>query len=259
MSNTKHDAPGNNASSADSITRIAMWSGPRNVSTALMRSWENRADAFVTDEPFYAFYLANTDVDHPGREEIIANQSTDWTEVVNDCTSRIAADATVHYQKHMTQHMLDIISLDWLDRVNNIFLLRSPAEVVSSFSKVMPNLTPSDLGFEQQHRLYLHVKNHIDSNPLIINSKDLLLDPETVLTAICDRCGISFDKRMLSWPAGTRISDGIWAKHWYDNVERSTGFAPYRERSVNLDDAQQAIVDRCEPYYTELQQRAATF
>lgn len=262
-SNTSSNAASSTASSksgnTDSITRIAMWSGPRNVSTALMRSWENRADTFVTDEPFYAFYLANTDVDHPGREEIIADQSTDWIEVVRDCTTLVKHDATVHYQKHMTQHMLDNIGLEWLDNVNNIFLLRSPAEVVSSFSKVMPNLTPSDLGFEQQHRLYQHVKNHIDSNPLIINSKDLLLDPQKVLTAICNRCGISFDENMLSWPAGTRDSDGIWARHWYANVERSTGFAPYSERAINLDDAQQAIVERCQPYYAELQQRAATF
>ena len=155
--------------------------------------------------------------------------------------------------------MLDSISLDWLTDVTNIFLLRSPAEVVSSFSKVMPDLTPSDIGFEQQHRLYQYVKNRIDSEPLIINSKDLLNNPRRVLTAICERCNITFDEQMLSWSAGPRDSDGIWAKHWYDNVERSTGFAPYKERSISLDKEQQKIAELCEPFYAELRQRAAVF
>ena len=236
-----------------------MWSGPRNVSTALMRSWENRADTFVSDEPFYAFYLTQNDIDHPGREEIIANQSTDWKEVAHDCTSITDGSHTVHYQKHMTQHMLSSISLDWLSSVNSVFLLRSPAEVVSSFSKVIPDLTPADLGFEQQHRLYKHVKHYIDSEPLIINSKDLLTNPRVVLTTICERCNIKFDEQMLSWPAGSRDSDGIWAKHWYANVEKSTGFAPYTERSICLDNNQQKVAELCEPFYAELRQRAAAF
>ena len=260
-------------SSAANITRIAMWSGPRNISTALMRSWENRADTFVTDEPFYAFYLAETGIDHPGREEILLTQSTDWRSVAQDCAGSSGSEPgrtdtesidtesikTVHYQKHMTQHMLDTISLDWLTDVNNIFLLRSPDEVVSSFSKVLPDLTPSDIGFEQQHRLYLHVKHYVDSKPLIINSKDLLNNPRKVLTAICNRCNIEFDEQMLSWPAGPRDSDGIWAKHWYANVEKSTGFTPYTERSITLDKEQQKIVELCEPFYAELRQQAAEF
>lgn len=236
-----------------------MWSGPRNVSTALMRSWENRADTFVTDEPFYAYYLDKTGIDHPGREEIVSSQSTDWREVAQDCVAITKKDKTVHYQKHMTQHMLDEIDLDWLTNINNIFLLRSPQEVVSSFSKVMPDLTPADIGFEQQHRLYRHVKDHIDSEPLVIHSRDLLTTPGKVLTTICERCDISFDERMLSWPAGPRDSDGIWAKHWYANVEQSTGFAPYTERSITLDKDQQRIAELCEPFYDELQRRAAIF
>ena len=236
-----------------------MWSGPRNVSTALMRSWENRADTFVTDEPFYAFYLSETGIAHPGREEVLSSQSKDWKKVARDCTTIAENDKTIHYQKHMTQHMLETISIEWLADVNNIFLLRSPTEVISSFSKIIPNLTPSDLGFEQQHRLYQHVKNHIDSEPLIINSKDLLSDPRTVLTTICKRCSISFDKQMLQWPAGPRSSDGIWAKHWYANVEKSTSFAPYTEKSIALESEQQQIAERCEPYYAELRDRAAAF
>lgn len=241
------------------ITRIAMWSGPRNISTALMRSWENRADTFVTDEPFYAFYLSQTSVDHPGRDEIISSQSSDWRQVARDCTTVAQTKKTIHYQKHMTQHMLDMVSLDWLADVNNIFLLRSPAQVVSSFSKVMPNLTPTDLGFQQQHRLYQHVKEHIDSEPLIIHSKDLLGNPRKVLKTICKRCGIAFDENMLSWPAGPRKSDGVWARHWYSNVEKSTAFSPYVERSIDLDDTQKKVADLCEPYYAELHQQAAAF
>jgi len=246
-------------SNADNITRIAMWSGPRNISTALMRSWENRTDTFVTDEPFYAYYLAETDIEHPGREEILAKQSIDWTEVVQTCTAITELGKTVHYQKHMTQHMLYSIKLEWLSDVTNVFLLRSPTEVVSSFSKVIPTLTPADLGYEQQHRLYRYVTTYIDSEPVILNSRDLLNDPRLVLNYLCDRCNIKFDERMLSWPAGPRDSDGIWAKHWYASVEKSTRFAPYTEKSISLDNKQQKIADLCEPFYAELEQRASVF
>ena len=224
-----------------------------------MRAWENRADTFVTDEPFYAFYLAQTGIDHPGRDEVIDSQSTDWTSVANDCVSLGSNSESIHYQKHMTQHMLTTIELDWLAQVNNIFLLRSPAEVVASFSKVMPNLTPADLGFEQQHRMYQHVRQHIDSNPLIIESKALLHNPRRVLQTVCSYCKVPFDDNMLSWPAGPRDSDGVWAMHWYANVEKSTGFAPRTEKHTTLNITQQQIAERCMPFYEELQQHAATF
>lgn len=232
-----------------SVKRIAMWSGPRNISTAMMRAWENRDDTFVTDEPFYACYLKNTGIEHPGRDEILAAQSTDWESVIDDCISTTHAHCTIHYQKHMTQHMLQDLRLDWLDNLVNVFLIRSPAEVIASYAQARPDLTAEDIGFAQQHRLYEHVKAHVHSQPLVVSSKQILTDPLNALQKICDYCGVTFTDTMLQWPAGSRDSDGIWAPYWYSNVEQSTGFAPYREKSITLDKNQQQIAERCEPYY----------
>lgn len=239
-------------SSATAMTRLAMWSGPRNISTAMMRAWENRADTFVTDEPFYAHYLHSTGIDHPGREQILASQSTDWREVVQQCTSQRQPGATVHYQKHMTQHLLAPVELDWIDSLINVFLIRSPEAVVSSYARTRPDVTPADLGFEQQHRLYQHVTTHLDPNPLIIAADDVLRDPRATLSAICARASLDFDENMLAWPAGKRDSDGVWAPHWYHNVEKSTGFGPYVEKTLQLNDAQKVIADQCRPFYQKM-------
>ncbi len=236
-----------------------MWSGPRNISTALMRAWENRPDTFVSDEPFYACYLTQTNIDHPGREEIIRSQPSDWREVVQQCTHLTEADNTVHYQKHMTQHMLPEIDIDWLTATVNIFLIRSPEAVASSYAKARPDLTASDLGFEQQHRLYQHVVNHIDSNPLVINSDDVRNHPEKSLTAMCRKANIEFDPAMLQWPKGRRLSDGVWAPHWYKNVEQSTGFQPTTPGHIELDDTQRKIADLCQPYYDQMLGQALVF
>lgn len=240
----------------DHITRIAMWSGPRNISTAMMRSWENRADTFVTDEPFYACYLESTGIDHPGRQEIIASQSTDWRQVADDCVTLTSDEQTIHYQKHMTQHMLPHLELDWINTLHNIFLIRSPEDVVASYAKTRPDLTPQDLGFEQQHRLFNHVRDNVDPDPLVIKATDVLSNPKQTLTAICNKCQISFDDSMLNWPAGKRESDGVWSPHWYHNVEASTCFAPPRERNFTLDSTQQSIADQCQPFYIALRESA---
>jgi len=241
------------------ITRIAMWSGPRNVSTALMRSWENRADTFVIDEPFYAYYLAETGILHPGREKVLATQPTAVEEVIAQCINGTDSNHIVQYQKHMTHHMLDNVPLDWLHKVHNIFLLREPEAVISSYSKVVPDLGPADLGFEQQQRIYQFVVDNIDPHPLIIHSHDLLKNPALVLGSICDKCSIRFDEAMLSWPAGPRASDGAWAAHWYANVEKSTGFSPYNKREISLSPQQQVIAASCRPFYESLSERATAF
>ena len=232
-----------------SVKRIAMWSGPRNISTAMMRAWENRSDTFVTDEPFYACYLHDTGIEHPGRSEVLASQSTDWQTVINDCISLTDSDHTIHYQKHMTQHMLPHLQLDWLQQLVNVFLIRSPAEVVASYAKARPDLTAEDVGFAQQQRLYKYVKTYVHTSPLVISSKQVLKDPDAALRKICSYADIDFDESMLQWPTGKRDSDGVWAPWWYSNVEKSTGFAPYVEKNITLDKNQQRIADRCEPYY----------
>ncbi len=239
--------------------RIAMWSGPRNISTALMRAWENRADTFVTDEPFYAHYLAHTRLLHPGVEEILQSQPTDWTQVVYDCVNSKKDNCTVHYQKHMTHHMLPHIELEWLAALSNVFLIREPKYVVASYAKSRADLNAADLGFEQQARLFKHVQNNLEQNPLVISSVDLLNDPKGAMILLCEHCNIAFDENMLNWPAGKRDSDGVWAPYWYDSVEKSTGFAAAIDQKITLDKNQQRIADECQPHYDLMATHAASF
>lgn len=240
--------------------RIAMWSGPRNISTAMMRAWENRADTFVTDEPFYAHFLAHSTVEHPGQKEILASQSTDWQEVVEQCLTSEMSGCTVHYQKHMTHHVPSHISLQWLSKLTNIFLIRAPDAVIASYSKSRPDLTASDLGFVQQARLFTTVKEQLDATPLVIDSVKLLEQPRKAMELLCKHCGIPFDEGMLQWPAGKRESDGVWAPYWYSSVEASTGFsAPRKQQSIALDRLQQKMADECQPYYEALAQHCTSF
>ena len=226
-----------------------MWSGPRNISTAMMRAWENRPDTFVTDEPFYACYLSATGIEHPGRDAIITSQSCDWEKVIDNCQHLTHQGCAVHYQKHMTQHMLAEIRLDWINSLINVFLIRRPEEVVASYAQARPDLTAEDLGFAQQHRLYEHVCHHVHKHPLVLTTEQVLTNHEQALRSICDYAGIDFDQSMLHWPAGKRESDGVWAPWWYHNVEQSTGFARYAKKTVSLDSNQQKIAARCQPFY----------
>lgn len=227
-----------------------MWSGPRNISTAMMRAWENRPDTFVTDEPFYAHYLSNTEDKHPGYDEIVASQSVDWRQVVQQCISSEQPGCTIHYQKHMTHHVLPHITLEWLVNLKNIFLIRSPEAVVASYSKSRPDVKLSDLGILQQTRLFNAVRELSGTPPLVIDSYKLLKKPQQAMQLLCNHCDIPYDEGMLSWPAGKRDSDGVWAPWWYKSVEASTGFSPPREQStITLDINQQRIVDQCMEHY----------
>jgi hypothetical protein len=232
--------------------RIAMWSGPRNISTAMMRAWENRADTAVIDEPFYAHYLVETGVEHPGRDEVIAAHETDADKIAAMLAGPIPGDKPVWYQKHMTQHMLPEMRLDWLERVTNCFLIRAPEAVVTSFTIQRPDAEAWELGFEQQAHLFDYVRDQLGHAPPVIDAADVLKNPRGVLTALCATLRIPFSDDMLSWPAGRRASDGAWAPHWYAAVERSTGFAPYRALTRELSASQQALVDECAPYYARL-------
>jgi len=232
--------------------RIAMWSGPRNISTAMMRAWENREDTAVIDEPFYAHYLHATGVNHPGREEVLKSQSMDAEEVAAMLTGPIPDGKPIWYQKHMTQHMLPDMKLDWLDQVSNCFLIRDPEQVVASFTIQRPDAAAWELGFEQQARLFDHVCDRLGHAPPVIDTADVLKDPRGTLGALCAKLGIPFSERMLHWPPGPRASDGVWAPHWYAAVERSTGFTPYREREPTLSDFQWELADQCQAHYEKL-------
>lgn len=229
--------------------RIAMWSGPRNISTAMMRSWENRSDCAVHDEPMYAAYLHRTGLEHPGRDEIIASQDTDLDRVVAMLLSR--DDAPVQYAKHMAQHVPDEMDLSWTRSQLNALLIREPREVVASYVRERKTCEPQDIGLLQQQRLYTYWRDH-DVDAPVIDSADFLRDPAAYLRYLCAWAGIAFETAMLSWPAGPRASDGVWAPYWYDAVHESTGFAPYRAREVELNDHDAAVAEACRGAYDEL-------
>jgi len=228
-----------------------MWSGPRNISTALMRAWENRLDTVVVDEPFYGHYLKQTGYDHPGAKDIMAAMESDWRKIVATLLSS-PDGAAFFYQKHMTHHMLDHIERDWLRQVKNCFLIREPSRVLISLAKVLPDPTIEQTGIPQQAELFRTVQKQTGSIPLVIDSRDVLTNPRRVLAQLCERVGAPFDDSMLSWPAGPRDSDGVWAKHWYARVEQSTGFAPYEERDESVPNHLRHMLDECNALYEEL-------
>jgi Sulfotransferase domain len=231
------------------VVRLSVWSGPRNISTALMRSWENRSDSMVVDEPLYAHYLTATGIDHPGRDEIIGVGETDWRVVVEQLLGPVSSGVRVFYQKEMTHHLTDDMDdLGWVRSLQNVLLIRDPAEVVASYVKSRATADPDDIGLRQQSSLYDELVA-ADHPPRVIDSADFLRNPRGYLVALCDELGLPFEEAMLSWPAGQRDSDGVWGKYWYDAVWTSTGFQPYRPRDVELTGDAAAVAAACrEPY-----------
>ena len=234
--------------------RIAMWSGPRNISTAMMRAFENRSDCEVWDEPLYGYYLSATGLQHPGTAEVIADQGTDWRDITNRCAGEVPAQKTIFYQKHMTLHLLPEIDRQWISSLNNCFLIREPERVVASYRAVRQDLTLDDIGFVQQAELFDFVTETTGAIPLVIDSRKFLLDPETGLRRLCDWLGLAFESSMLSWPKGARDSDGVWARYWYNSVWNSTGFASYQEQPLSLRASDQLIADQARSYYEHLYQ-----
>ena len=237
--------------------RIAMWSGPRNISTAMMRAWGSRADTVVMDEPFYAAYLATTGLDHPMREAILAAHPTDWRAVARDCAGpgRVGrCEAAIIYQKHMAQHMIDGAPLEWMSHARHAFLIRPPAEVAASFRERWQGMQARDLGFARQAALFDRVRDMTGHDPPVIEARDVLADPEGMLRALCAALGVAFDPAMLTWEPGSRPTDGVWGAHWYGAVNRSTGFAPPRpgHSAGDLPDEVEAIVRECQPHYDRL-------
>jgi hypothetical protein len=233
--------------------RIAMWSGPRNISTAMMRSFGNRADTAVVDEPLYAAYLRATGLDHPARQEILASQDDDWRTVTAGLTAAVPDGRRIYYQKHMTHHLLPGMGRGWLAEVTNAFLIREPAGVVASYAKVRGTPTLEDLGFPQQVEIFRACADRTGQAPATVDAADLLADPERMLRLLCERLGIEFDPAMLAWPAGPRDSDGVWAPHWYAAVQASSGFAPASGVSrATVPEHLLGLLERCRPYYEEL-------
>lgn len=234
--------------------RVAMWSGPRNISTAMMRGFENRADTIVVDEPLYAAYLARTGVDHPGRAAVISSQPTDLVTAVAGLSAPLPAGRRVHYVKHMAHHISREMDLSWTLRFRSVLLIRDPFEVVASYVRSRATCEPSDIGLLQQGWLMELWDRHRFEVP-IIDAADFLNAPEAHLRWLCDWLGIPFTDRMLSWPPGPRSSDGVWAPHWYAAVWSSSGFAPWRPRDINLSGHDAAVAEACRPIYAALHAR----
>ena len=229
-----------------------MWSGPRNISTAMMRSWESRADTFVIDEPYYAYYLSKTDLDHPGREDVIRDGELDSEKISYGLVNDTEEDRSIYYQKHITHHLLDSIDREWMKSVINCFLIRDPKDMIISYSKVHPDLNMHLLGLEEQKEIFEYVSNMTGEVPPIIDSKDVLMNPRDILSKFCDRIGVIFSEEMLSWPRGPRETDGNWGKYWYKNVMNSTGFNEYKPKTEDVPAKYQGLYEECLSLYKNL-------
>ena len=245
-------------SAALSPVRLAMWSGPRNISTAMMRAWENRGDTAVWDEPFYAYYLNETGIDHPVDSEVIAAGETDWRRVVDRLLGDVPDERPVFFQKHMTHHLLPEIDRGWMDAVVNCFLIRDPREVLSSYARMRSTVTVEDVGVPQQAEIFDFVKARRGEAPVVLDARDVLEDPRGVLGALCAEVGVTFTDRMLAWPPGARASDGVWAKHWYRSVHQSSEFQPYVPKTRLLPERLESLARECEPHYRWLWEQRLT-
>ena len=238
-------------------TRIAMWSGPRNISTAMMYAFAARADCAVWDEPFYACYLNHTGLGHPMRGEIIAGGEKNWDKVVDRCTGPVPDGRAVFYQKHMAHHMQTGRDWSWTGGLANVFLIRAPERVLASYARKRSDVTLDDIGFVRQAELFDYVCQRTGQAPLVLDTDDILANPECVLSQLCASLGIPFDGAMLSWPAGPKACDGVWASHWYGGAWRSTGFAPPPAGLPVLPDELQKIADAAQPAYEKLKSAIA--
>ena len=232
--------------------RIAMWSGPRNLSTAMMYAFAARGDCAVVDEPFYGAYLQATGIAHPMAAEVIASQSPDPAVVAAECTGPIPQKQSLFYQKHMTLHMIPAFPRGFMRALTNVFLIRHPARVVTSYAKKREAPTLADIGFVQQAELFDEVADFLGKAPLVIDSADIRANPARALSGLCAALGIPYTDRMLHWPAGPKPYDGVWAPHWYNAVHQSTGFEDPEGALPDLQPDYAALVDQAMPHYERL-------
>ena len=231
---------------------ICLWSCPRNVSTALMYSFAQRDDIRVFDEVLYGYYLCKKNLNHPGKEEIISTMECNKEKVINDIILKDRKHDSFH--KLMTHFLLDI-DLNFLSNTKNIIFIRDPKEIINSYTKVIKNISIEDIGIKQQFDLYNHLKK-TNNKPIVLDSKYLLMNPKGVLQKVCSLIGINYDSKMLEWNKGPKKYDGIWAKYWYQNVHRSTGFMKYKSKNILLDDNYQNIYQESLSYYEYLNKKS---
>ncbi|AMO71770.1 sulfotransferase [Sphingorhabdus sp. M41] len=232
--------------------RIAMWSGPRNISTAMMRSFGGRSDCAVSDEPFYGAFLKTTGQRQPMADEVIASMDCDWQSVAEDMRGPVPNDKAVWYQKHMPHHMVSDVSIDDFPDHRHAFLIRDPERVVASYAAKRVEVTADDLGYGRQLEYVDRAAQLTGKPPVVLDSADILRDPEGYLRAICAVLDIPWDPGMLSWQSGQRETDGIWASHWYGRVIETTGFGQPESTAPRLGEREQAIADQCRDAYSRL-------
>jgi hypothetical protein len=232
--------------------RIAVWSGPRNISTAMMRAWGNRPDTFVCDEPLYSHYLRVTRLPHPVADQIISQHESDWRKVVAWLTGAVPESKPIFYQKQMTHHLVPEIDRGWLEKVTNCFLIRHPREVITSYIAKNNDPLLEDVGFVQQAEIFDRVRKQTGATPAVLDAKDIQENPRRMLGLMCDSLNVEFTEAMLSWPPGLRATDGVWAKHWYKEVETSTSFRAYAPKSDQVPERLAGVYSQCLKYYEKL-------
>jgi hypothetical protein len=232
--------------------RIAMWSGPRNLSTAMMRSFGNRADTFVSDEPYYGAFLETTGADHPMREAIVAAMDCDWRSIARTLAGPVPGGKPVWYQKHMWHHIVGPVGYDDFGGFTHAFLIRDPATMIASYLRKREAAAFEDFGLDRQAEFFEREADRLGAAPPVVDAGDVLRDPDGTLSALCGRLGLAFDPAMLSWPPGRRETDGAWAPHWYQKVESSTGFGPPEEEPAALEGEAARVAEQCMPYYERL-------
>ena len=234
--------------------RIAMWSGPRNLSTAMMRSFGSRADTFVSDEPFYGCFLKDTGADHPMRDEVIAAMDCDWRSVMASLRESTPDGSPIWYQKHMWHHMSGPIGYEDFDGFTHAFLIREPERMIASYLRKREVAAFENFGMDRQAEFFEREADRLGHAPPVVDAHDILLDPAAVLSKLCIALAIPWDLAMLSWLPGRRETDGPWAPHWYAAVEASTGFGPPETEAIDLPEEAKWVADRCRPYYDRLAQ-----
>lgn len=233
--------------------RINLWSSPRNVSTAMMYAWRQRDDTTVIDEPLYAHYLRRSGRDHPGRDDVLTAQDDDGAAVVRDILLGDHERPVVVF-KHMAKHLIEL-DRGFLSDCANVLLTRDPWEMLTSFQQQVPDTTIADTGLIEMVEILESVEAE-GADPIVVEAKTLLADPAAVLAELCHRLGLAFDDAMLSWPAGPKPEDGVWAPHWYDAVHRSTGWARWQPKDAQLLPELEPVLAQAMPLYDRLQERA---
>ncbi len=235
------------------VMRINLWSSPRNLSTAMMYAFAQRADTIVVDEPLYAHYLRVTGLNHPGRDEILATMESDGRKVISDVILG-EYDKPVVFFKQMTHHFIELDD-SFMDVCDNIIFIRDPREIIASYTKINGLPSHADIGIRMQLDLYERLASR-GKVSAVLDARTLQRDPAGTLRKLCERLGLAFDPAMLHWERGGRPEDGCWAKYWYANIHNSTGFAPWQEKTITLNPEQEKLAAECEPVYRTLLQHA---